>query len=38
MHHTNVKCNYGFYFTFWDRVMKTLGDFKEKPEAVKEHG
>jgi lathosterol oxidase len=26
MHHTNVKCNYGFYFTFWDKMMNTLSD------------
>ena len=23
MHHRLVKCNYGLYFNFWDRVMKT---------------
>ena len=23
MHHKFVKCNYGLYFNFWDRVMKT---------------
>ena len=29
LHHTRFTCNYGFYFTFWDRLMKTLAD-KEK--------
>jgi len=24
LHHTKFNCNYGFYFTFWDRVMHTL--------------
>jgi lathosterol oxidase len=23
MHHRLVKCNYGLYFNFWDRLMKT---------------
>ncbi len=23
MHHTKFNCNYGLYFRFWDRVMKT---------------
>jgi lathosterol oxidase len=23
MHHKFIKCNYGLYFNFWDRVMKT---------------
>jgi len=23
MHHRLVKCNYGLYFNFWDRVMRT---------------
>jgi len=23
MHHRLVKCNYGLYFNFWDRVMST---------------
>jgi len=23
MHHRLVKCNYGLYFNFWDRIMKT---------------
>jgi lathosterol oxidase len=23
MHHRFVKCNYGLYFNFWDRIMKT---------------
>jgi len=23
LHHQFVKCNYGLYFNFWDRVMKT---------------
>jgi len=23
MHHKYVRCNYGLYFSFWDRVMKT---------------
>ncbi len=26
LHHTKFNYNYGFYFTFWDRVMKTLYD------------
>jgi len=24
LHHTKFKCNFGFYFTFWDRIMHTL--------------
>jgi len=23
MHHSNVNCNYGLYFNFWDRIMGT---------------
>ena len=26
MHHTNLNYNYGFYFTFWDRMMNTLAN------------
>lgn len=22
-HHTNVKTNYGYFFNFWDYIMKT---------------
>ncbi|HXL58804.1 MAG TPA: sterol desaturase family protein [Chitinophagaceae bacterium] len=29
MHHTNLKYNYGFYFTFWDKMMNTLADKKK---------
>jgi sterol desaturase/sphingolipid hydroxylase (fatty acid hydroxylase superfamily) len=32
MHHTNVKCNYGFYFIFWDKMMNTLADNNTVPE------
>lgn len=32
-HHTNSKYNYGFYFTFWDKLMNTL---KEDDNAQKE--
>jgi len=31
LHHTKFNCNYGFYFTFWDRIMDTLkGDTSNK--------
>jgi lathosterol oxidase len=23
MHHKYVRCNYGLYFSIWDRIMKT---------------
>ena len=23
MHHSKINCNYGIYFNFWDRIMKT---------------
>jgi lathosterol oxidase len=26
LHHTNVKYNFGFYFVFWDKLMKTSAD------------
>lgn len=34
-HHTNVTCNYGFYFTFWDRVMKTIQETNVHTETDK---
>jgi Delta7-sterol 5-desaturase len=30
MHHRLVKCNYGLYFNFWDRLMKTNHPHYEK--------
>jgi lathosterol oxidase len=43
MHHRLVKCNYGLYFNFWDRLMKTnhphyeesFNDVVEKREQEK---
>jgi sterol desaturase/sphingolipid hydroxylase (fatty acid hydroxylase superfamily) len=35
MHHQYFKGNYGLYFTFWDRVMKTLReDYDERFDTV----
>jgi sterol desaturase/sphingolipid hydroxylase (fatty acid hydroxylase superfamily) len=30
MHHSKVNCNYGIYFTFWDRIMGTTHRDYEK--------
>lgn len=36
MHHQYVKCNYGLYFSFWDRVMGTHHpEYYQKYEEVK---
>jgi sterol desaturase/sphingolipid hydroxylase (fatty acid hydroxylase superfamily) len=32
LHHSKVRCNYGHYFNFWDRVMGTFAD--RAPEKV----
>ena len=35
MHHQYFKGNYGLYFTWWDRVMKTMHrDYDERFEQV----
>lgn len=37
LHHQNVNGNYGLYFTFWDRLMKTeFKNYKEEFIKVKE--
>jgi sterol desaturase/sphingolipid hydroxylase (fatty acid hydroxylase superfamily) len=44
MHHQFIKCNYGLYFNFWDRVMRTnhpryqetFEDLAERREEGKE--
>lgn len=37
MHHRLVKCNYGLYFNFWDRVMHTNhATYEESFDAVVE--
>jgi lathosterol oxidase len=42
MHHKFVKCNYGLYFNFWDRVMKTnhakYEEYFEKVVDKRQHG
>jgi sterol desaturase/sphingolipid hydroxylase (fatty acid hydroxylase superfamily) len=32
MHHSKFIGNYGLYFRFWDRLMKT-----ERPDYIKEY-
>lgn len=35
MHHKMVKCNYGLYYNFWDRIMKTNhAKYDETFEAI----
>jgi sterol desaturase/sphingolipid hydroxylase (fatty acid hydroxylase superfamily) len=35
LHHSNVKSNYGYYFNFWDTIMKTSHKkYEEHFEAV----
>ncbi|MGL4598343.1 MAG: sterol desaturase family protein, partial [Bacteroidia bacterium] len=35
MHHRLVKCNYGLYFNFWDRILGTNhADYEKHFEEV----
>ena len=35
MHHTKIQANYGFYFTWWDRLMKTNHrDYEDQYDQV----
>jgi Delta7-sterol 5-desaturase len=37
MHHSRFHGNYGLYFRFWDRVMKTeIHDYEEQYDAIQE--
>jgi Delta7-sterol 5-desaturase len=37
MHHEKVRCNYGLYFTFWDRVCRTeFSDYPARTIALRE--
>jgi lathosterol oxidase len=35
LHHTKFNCNYGFYYTFWDRIMNTLKESNEEKQHEK---